>query len=373
MLAAYRPLMRSSSGLCLSTLTDGISMYVKQEEYVYFSQISDNHNFHASTSNNHESLSIRYNNPLRRNDNIHKQYLRRISSDGTRRKLLLKAGRARRKMQLKQSTHKKSATSKHDERNNSATPPEEKLLNSNIDDDYHEKKSVSPKDILFGVPMDNPLRERYIRSQQKINYPKTWSGWKEVFRKTKDTYLWTFEGFLLPEKKRDEHGNIIPDNEDDADEEDVDKNTTIKDKARDAANQMAGNLQNNISTIQQEAPKLLRMGQEVTGISSREELRAWVGEQLKLGTACLTEFMKGYRSGRDDEVDKMLHEYFKDLDEEKNETSAVGEERNEADANTGDIHTRSPKRERRSWGRNERRRTKAMSSTTRATSLSINE
>lgn len=388
-MAAYQQMMRSSSGLCLSTLTDVISIYAKKEEYrvycFYLSQISDKHHFQGSycrclhTSSppyNHQSLSLRHNNLLRRNDNTHTQYVRQISSDGTRRNLLLKGGRARRKMELKQSPHKKSASKHHDERNNSVTPPEEPFLNSNVDDEYHEKKkSDSPKDILFGVPMDNPLRERYIRSQQKINYPKTWSGWKEVFRKTKDTYLWTFEGFLLPVKKRDEEGNIIPDNEDDTEEEDVDEKTTIKDKAKDAANQMAGNLQKNISTIQQEAPKLIRMGQEVTGISSREELRAWVGEQLKLGTACLTEFMKGYRSGRDDEVDKMLHEYFKDLDEEKKETStknAVDEEQNESDDDT-DTETRSPKRERRLWGRKERRRTKAMSSKIQATSLGTNE
>eukprot|EP00577_Skeletonema_sp_RCC1716_P025367 CAMPEP_0113433902 /NCGR_PEP_ID=MMETSP0013_2-20120614/35250_1 /TAXON_ID=2843 ORGANISM="Skeletonema costatum, Strain 1716" /NCGR_SAMPLE_ID=MMETSP0013_2 /ASSEMBLY_ACC=CAM_ASM_000158 /LENGTH=185 /DNA_ID=CAMNT_0000323761 /DNA_START=514 /DNA_END=1069 /DNA_ORIENTATION=+ /assembly_acc=CAM_ASM_000158 len=130
------------------------------------------------------------------------------------------------------------------------------------------------------------------------------------------------EGFLLPVKKRDEHGNIIPDDEVNADEDDdADEKTTMKEKATDAANQMAGNLQKNISTIQEEAPKLIQMGQQATGISSREELRAWVGEQLKLGTACLTEFMKGYRSGRDDEVDKMLHEYFKDLDEEEPDTT----------------------------------------------------
>lgn len=390
-LPAYRQMMRSSSGLngrsLLSTLADVVfSSSIDAKEECRGVSFSDTHHhfqgrcrcLHSSSPSNHQSLPQRHNDLLRRHDhNTHKQYLRQISSDGARRKLL-KGGRARRKMQLKQSTHKKSAN-KHEERNNSVTPPEEETRpNSNADDDeQHEKKSNSPKDILLGVSMGNPLRERYIRSQQKINYPKTWSGWKEVFRKTKDTYLWTHEGFLLPEKKRDEHGNIIPDNKDDSDydEEDVEEKTTIKDKAKDAANQMAGNLQKNISTIQQEAPKLVQMGQQVTGISSREELRAWVGAQLKLGTACLTEFMKGYRSGRDDEVDKMLHEYFKDLDEDKIEIStnhAVDEIQN--NVSDGDnTNTRSPKRKRRWLGRKERRHAKAMSSRLGATSLDTNE
>ena len=289
--------------------------------------------------------------------------MRQISSDGTRRKLL-KGGRACRKMQLKQAIHKKP-TNKPEKRS-STTTPEETLVVSNSDDDHQEKVSNSAKDIVFG----NPIRDRYIRNQQKINYPKTWSGWKEVFRKTKDTYLWTFEGFLLPVKKRDEHGNVIPDDKINEDEDDADEKTTMKEKATDAANQMAGNLQKNISTIQQEAPKLVKMGQDVTGISSREELRAWVGEQLKLGTACLTEFMKGYRAGRDDEVDKMLHEYFKDLDEEKNDTTTNAVDG--AQTESGDTDTRSPK-QRRLWGRKERRRAKGMSSKIGTTSLGANE
>ena len=109
------------------------------------------------------------------------------------------------------------------------------------------------------------------------------------------------------------------------------------------------------------------MGQDATGISSREELRAWVGEQLKLATACLTEFMKGYRSGRDDEVDKMLHEYFKDLDEQKNDTTT-----NAAETESEDTDTRSTK-QRRLWGRKERRRAKAMNSKIGTTSLGTNE
>jgi hypothetical protein len=36
---------------------------------------------------------------------------------------------------------------------------------------------------------------------------------------------------------------------------------------------------------------------------------------LRLANECVTEFMKGYRLGRDDEVDKMLTQYFQELDE----------------------------------------------------------
>ncbi|KAK1745167.1 hypothetical protein QTG54_004458 [Skeletonema marinoi] len=375
MMAAYRLLSPTSwiHGRNLSTLSYVISIYAREEcrvHYAYVSQTLDTHHhlkgrrrrLHSSPPN-HSSLPVRNSNLLRRNDNTYKQYICQISSDNTSRKLL-KVGRARRKMQLKQATHKQSA-SKPEERKNPVTPPQEALVDSISDEAPYEKITNSPKNILLGVPMGNPIRERYIRNQQKINYPKTWSGWKDVFRRTKDTYLWTHEGFLLPVKKRDEHGNIIPDDEVNADEDDdADEKTTMKEKATDAANQMAGNLQKNISTIQEEAPKLIQMGQQATGISSREELRAWVGEQLKLGTACLTEFMKGYRSGRDDEVDKMLHEYFKDLDEEEPDTTA----------NAADVaQTESDTRQRRLWGRKERRRAKAKSRRIDTKSLGVNE
>jgi hypothetical protein len=46
------------------------------------------------------------------------------------------------------------------------------------------------------------------------------------------------------------------------------------------------------------------LGQEITGASTKEDLKVWVGDMLKLGTECLTEFMSGYRKGRDEEIDR---------------------------------------------------------------------
>lgn len=38
---------------------------------------------------------------------------------------------------------------------------------------------------------------------------------------------------------------------------------------------------------------------------------------MQTGTECIREFMAGYRQGRDQEVDKMLNEYFKEYDDNK--------------------------------------------------------
>jgi hypothetical protein len=38
---------------------------------------------------------------------------------------------------------------------------------------------------------------------------------------------------------------------------------------------------------------------------------------MKLATDCLREFMAGYRQGRDQEVEKMMNEYFQEEDEKE--------------------------------------------------------
>lgn len=192
-----------------------------------------------------------------------------------------------------------------------------------------------------------------------------------MFERAWETYLWTFEGFIITPKKRDAYGNVIPEGEGDREEGKADdsKEKSLQDKATDAASEIAQNVQKNISTIKGEAPKLIQMGQQITGVSTKEELREWVGEQLKLGTACLTEFMRGYRKGRDEEVDRMLHQYFKELDDpggaeknmDKKGASQVADSRElgkeEELADDGERRT-TPKREKRNWGRRERRRAK---------------
>jgi len=226
-------------------------------------------------------------------------------------------------------------------------------------------------EFVFGSPhFGNPIRERYIRSLQKIHYPKTFHGWKTVFRKAWEKYLWTYEGFLLKPKKRDEHGNVIieEDGETNENEGAENNNKSLRDTASDAATGVAKNVQKNITTLQQEAPHFLQMGQQITGVSSKEELREWVRDQLKLGTACLTEFMAGYRNGRDEEIDKMLHAYFNELDDDKTkeEGSTSRDDNRVDDINNSQDEPKSEVQEQRisgirAWGRSERRRLKRLS------------
>ena len=63
-----------------------------------------------------------------------------------------------------------------------------------------------------------------------------------------------------------------------------------------------------------------------------------ISESMRLATDCLKEFMAGYRKGRDEEVDKMLHKYFQELNwEEDPVTDDTGN-------NTAKVRRRKPKR-----------------------------
>ena len=291
-------------------------------------------------------------------------YIKYDNDDVTRetsaRHIRRRYGRIRRKRKLRQQL---SSTSVDDIDKN------EKIENDDVSqsaDDNHpvnDNKNIPKEAQLTG----NLLRDRYILSQRPIKYPKTLKGWKDIFNTVWDKYLWTFEGFLLEEKsKRDKHGNILPKKETD-DDDSNEKNKSLQDKATDAANDVASNVQKNISTMKEEAPKIIQLGQQITGVTTKEELREWVGEQLKLGTACLAEFMKGYRKGRDDEVDRMLHQYFKD--EEKSQADGG----NDNKVNSADDYTKQQMKQKRSWGRRERRRQKQSNTSKSATSSEVED
>lgn len=283
-------------------------------------------------------------------------------SSNHRKRRVLSQGRSRRKLAVKQ--RDKEVLSKQiedaEELENLTDAHQDNESTHEIDYSiprYHENDNWHILKIEQGIPMGNPIRQAYIDSQIKWKYPRTLEGWRICFRRAWNTYLWTWEGTLLSEKKRDEHGNIIGvlKEEKDEDEESTTRET-MKSKATDVAMHVSQNVQKNVATIQQEAPKLLETAQRLTGITSKEELKQWATDQLKLGTECLSMFMKGYREGRDKEVDNMLHEYFKEMDEEK-QTASEALESNDMESMVNEA-PKSKARDSRPWGRKARRQQK---------------
>lgn len=75
---------------------------------------------------------------------------------------------------------------------------------------------------------------------------------------------------------------------------------------------VADNAKRNLRLIREDAQELLEHTKERTGIRTQEDVKALASEMMQLATEGIREFMAGYRQGRDEEIDKMLHEYFKD-------------------------------------------------------------
>ena len=81
--------------------------------------------------------------------------------------------------------------------------------------------------------------------------------------------------------------------------------------------EVRGNIKRNVESVREEGDALIGTVKKVTGIESQEDLKIWAMQQLRLANECVATFMEGYRKGRDEEVDKMLNQYFKDIDLEK--------------------------------------------------------
>jgi len=76
------------------------------------------------------------------------------------------------------------------------------------------------------------------------------------------------------------------------------------------------NASKNLQIVRKDAQDLLEHTKNTTGIHTQDDAKALAAEAMKVATDCIREFMSGYRKGRDSEIDKMLHEYFQDEEED---------------------------------------------------------
>jgi hypothetical protein len=84
--------------------------------------------------------------------------------------------------------------------------------------------------------------------------------------------------------------------------------------------EIGDNAANNLNIVRKDAQDLLERTKETTGIRTQDDLKALASEAMIIATECIREFMGGYRKGRDTEIDKVLHEYFQDEEEDEEET-----------------------------------------------------
>jgi hypothetical protein len=220
-----------------------------------------------------------------------------------------------------------------------------------VDDEEERVPAVTPREILFGRANNDP--EWYVKEQQALRKSRegpnlVWfedlpiSGKiryiLETLKETTRMYLWTWKDFTKPQHKMTEEDLIYRTREEEeallaqhkagrvpgggkdkhvqGEIEEGHDNELTKFKS---VSDVIDNLEQNMRVVKEEGPKLSK---ELTGISNREEFKEWLGEQMKLAIECLSSFMKGYRGGRDEEVEKMLNEYFQELEEKIEETES---------------------------------------------------
>jgi len=143
-------------------------------------------------------------------------------------------------------------------------------------------------------PRKIPFRKISLSEHKRIciniltDYSSSWEGFFDNL-KTHRNIEHTKKGDENRKEKWKENLNIL--------EEEFKKETTF---AQD-------NFKKNVKAIVNEA-------QNTTNISTKDDLLKWIGEQMKVANFCLAEFTIGYRQGRDEEIERVMNEYFQDLD-----------------------------------------------------------
>lgn len=169
------------------------------------------------------------------------------------------------------------------------------------------KESIDETDTrrIIDIVFPNPYRYDKKEEKDKMKWPKDLKTVWLIISDAVTQYRLTWEGFFSS------RGLLV-----ETPEESSTNGLTASALQRDAEskkNEIVRNAKKNALFVQDEALELRKEVRERTGINSSEDLKRYAAEAMQLMSTSLKEFMAGYRKGRDDEVEKMLTEYFQDL------------------------------------------------------------
>ena len=192
---------------------------------------------------------------------------------------------------------------------------EEEGEKSRTNSTYHQQRTEQRENI---DPTERHYNERRLSLQD----------YKAIVKEAWRQYKWTWQGFLTPKHKLTEEDFIYKseeqlereklEREQQKEKNNCNENDWKVDEESKAKSpeELLQNFRRNVLSLRTEGPKLAK---EITGMSTKEELKAWAAAQMRLTADCLSHFMQGYREGRDEEIDKMLNEYFKEKDKDEHE------------------------------------------------------
>ena len=228
------------------------------------------------------------------------------------------------------------------------------------DDEEEEEDTRTVKDILFpgpryGIGGDDADGKygQFGGSSGRVRWPKSFGGWKAALSESWTVYRSTWNGFMTstgffvedppPPRTATSDGDgkgKQPSSAKSADDDggDDDEGGSAGERAlRRAGDEVAENARRNAEFLKVESERLRESVREATGIRTKDDLKKFAGEAMKLASECVREFMAGYRKGRDDETEKMLNQYFQDLDDDdgsKAESDASASDGSDKPANT---------------------------------------
>lgn len=182
-------------------------------------------------------------------------------------------------------------------RNNDEDDLKDEIIYAEIAPQYPKGQ---PWRVLWPHPHDDPSFVKITKPTRKIPRWKDISyGWSEYMATWEDG----IRGSPSPEKLREREAREAaqPFN-----------SVTAGEVQLPEYDKMRSNVSQNIDMVKESAQDLLQLAKEKTDIHSRDDLQKVVSDMMKLATQCLKEFMAGYREGRDQEIDRMLHEYFRE-------------------------------------------------------------
>mmetsp|Transcript_20533 Transcript_20533/g.25179 ORF Transcript_20533/g.25179 Transcript_20533/m.25179 type:complete len:472 (+) Transcript_20533:26-1441(+) len=175
------------------------------------------------------------------------------------------------------------------------------------DEDEDEEEDDAKKgwftDYLVPKPQQNP--DWYVEEDKSVRKSSVWHRLKL----TKKLYFQTWEGFFDNWKSKPERNQSGDDVANENDEHRRQQVSQALDTASDISRDAMNNVGRNVDFLKKEGASL---AQEAS-MMDRDDAKEWLGEQIKLATLCLKEFMTGYREGRDMEFENIMDEfYFRD-------------------------------------------------------------
>lgn len=163
-------------------------------------------------------------------------------------------------------------------------------------------------------PQPNPPEIAKAEAELERQRAKKRVSLLQAFKLTWRDYKQTWEGFFDNHKTNEKSKNGEDDNEEEEKRsflDDIDEEKIIQ-----GQKDVRKNVKRNIKAIKNEGTEAIEAVKDLTGISNKEDLTKWAMAQLRLANECVGEFMKGYRTSRDEEIDKMINVYFKDFEED---------------------------------------------------------